>query len=127
MHDVSVASGIVEDTARVVLESVGDGDTAGNGSALVNFLKHVFLSLEVTVLVDAVDVVLVGDEAVKVWVAVLAHVDGRALDAVVVAACLVDRAGLVCDVVVAHELEGAQGETTVATVVVLGARDHYLG
>jgi hypothetical protein len=60
-------------------------------------------------------------------VAVLANIDGSALDAVVVAAGLIDRASLVRHLVVVHELESADGLTTVAAVVVLGAGYHDLG
>ena len=103
------------------------GDTAGNGSALENFLHHGLLSRDGAEFIDAVDVVVVRDEAGLMGVAVLADVYRRARETVVVTLGLVDRAGLISNVVVVHPLEGTEGLTTVAALVIHGAGEENLG
>ncbi len=105
MNDVSVASSVIEDTASIAFESVWNSDTASYGSALIDLLKHVFLTRKVTVLIYSINVVLIRDEAVSVRLTILAHVNRCALDAVIVAASLVNRASLISDVILAHKLE----------------------
>lgn len=48
--------GIVEDSTRVVSELLGDSHSAGNWSTVVDFVHHVLLSLDWTVLINSVDV-----------------------------------------------------------------------
>jgi len=118
MHDVSVASFIPEYSTSIILKSVGHSDTTSYGSALINLLEHVLLASQVAVLIHAIHVVLVRYEAVSVWVTILAHVNRCALDAIIVTARLVNRASLIGDVCLAHELEGTQRKSTMATVIV---------
>jgi hypothetical protein len=59
-----VSSGITVDSlSGEGLKGVRDGDSTGNRSTLCDFLHHVLLSLDVTVLVSSINLVLVGDEA----------------------------------------------------------------
>jgi hypothetical protein len=78
-------------------------------------------------LVNTIHIVRVRDKAGLVWLAVFADVDGSALDTVVMTAGLVDRAGLIGHIGAVHELKGTQSITTVAAIIVHGARDHNLG
>lgn len=118
MNDVSITGGVLVDTASVVFKGIGNSDTTGNRSTLVDLLHHGLLALDFTKLVNAIDEVLVGNEAVLVRVAVFADVDWGALNTVIVTTGLVNRASFIGDVVVVHELEGREGETTMATVVI---------
>lgn len=123
MDYVQVAGFIIVNTTGVSLERIGDCNTASNGTALINLLHHVILTCNRAELVDLEDTVLsryVAFAATRV--ASLANVDGSAIDAVVVTASLIDGAGLISDVVVVHEFEGRQGLTTVAAVIIHGAR-----
>jgi len=127
VHDVQVTGVVTVDSAGVVLESIRDGDTARDGSSLDDFLHHVGLSNDFSVLIDSVGEVLVGDEAGLAWVAVSAHFHGGACLAIVKTTRLVNRASLVSDVVVVDPLVGIQGFSTVATEVLGLAGDDNLG
>ena len=95
------------------------------------FLHHVLLAGDLAEFVDTVDQVLVGDEASLTWVTVTADVHGRAwlgnLSLLLVTESTVDGASLIGDFVVGHPLESVVGLTTVATKVLLLARDDDLG
>jgi hypothetical protein len=80
-------------------------------------LHHVVLTAHEVVLVNTVNAVLVRDEAGLARVAVAAHVHGRALLTVVMAASLVNRTGLVSDFVLCHPLEGVDMQSSVAAKV----------
>ena len=126
MDNVHVAGFIAEDSTGVVLKSIRDGNTAGNGTSLVDFLHHFLLALDLTELVNTVDEVLVGDEACLTGVAVTADVHSRADLTVVETTGAVDGASLISDFVLGHPLEGVVGLTTVATLVGGLARDDHL-
>lgn len=90
-------------------------------------MHHCILARDAAELIDIVHTVLVGDVArTTTGVAVLANVDGSAFDTVVMTSGLVNRAGLISDVIGMHIFEGGEGLTTVATVVIHGARDDSL-
>ena len=131
MDDFNITSVITVDATGVVLEGVWDGNTASDGSSLVDFLHHVLLAGDLAEFVDTVDQVLVGDEASLTWVTVTANVHGRAwlgnLSLLLVTESTVDGASLIGDFVVGHPLESVVGLTTVATKVLLLARDDDLG
>jgi len=126
VDEVFVSSQVLVDTSRVILEGIWDCNSAGNGSSLVDLLQHCFLSLEGSELIDFVHVVTGRDEAGLVRLAIFALDDRGALSTVGVASGSVDGAGLVSEFVVVHELVGGDGITTVAAVIVGGARDHNL-
>ena len=69
---------------------------------------------------------MIRDEAVSVRLTILAHVNRCALDAVIVAASLVNRTSLISDVILAHKLESTKGESTMTTVIISRARYHNL-
>ena len=127
MDEVSVSGQVLIDSSLVILESVWDCNSAGNGSSLVDLLQHGFFSLEGSKLIDFVHVVTGRDEAGLVGLTVLALDDWRALSTVSVASGSVDGAGLVSEFVVVHELVGGYCITTVAAVVIGRAGDHNLG
>jgi len=127
MNDVQVTGLIPEDAAGVSLEGIGHSDTASDGAALVDLLQHLVLTRHRIELVDSIDVVGVRNEAGLMWLAVLADINRCAFNTVVMAASLIDRAGLICHIGVVHEFESAQGITAVATIVILRAGDHHLG
>lgn len=127
VDDVQVTSIVTVNATGVVLEGLGDSDTASNGASLVDLLHHVLLTGDSAEFVNTVDEVLVGDEAGLAGVAVTAHVHGGADLTVVETAGAVDGASLIGDLVVGHPLEGVVGLTTVATLVLGLARDDDLG
>ena len=124
MYDTSV---IAVDTTGVVKERLGVGDGASNRASLVDLLHHVLLTTHKVVLVNTVDTVLIRDEAGLTRVAVAAHVHGRALLTVVMAASLVNRTSFVSDFVLCHPLEGIQMPSTVAAIVRHLTGDEDLG
>ncbi len=127
MDDIHVTSGILVNTSSVGLERVWHSDTTSNGSALVDLLHHGLLAGDWSVLIHVEHSVLIGYEAgATTGLAVLAHVDWGTDDSIVEASCLVDGTSLISDVVLVHELEGAECLTTMATLVISGARDDYL-
>ena len=119
MNDVQVTGLIPEDAAGVSLEGIGYSDTASDGAALVDLLQQLVLTRHRIELVDSIDVVGIRNEAGLMWLAVLADINRCAFNTVVVAASLIDRAGLISHVGVVHELESAQGITAMATIVIL--------
>ena len=126
VDDVEVASVITVDATSVFLEGVGDGNTASNGTSLVDLLHHSLLARDHAVLLNTVHKVLVGDEAGLARVAVAAHVHGGADLTVVETTGTIDGASLISDLVVGHPGEGVVGLTTVATQVSRLARDDDL-
>ena len=126
MDDVHITSSIAEDTTSVVVELDGDCNTTGDGTALVDFLHHVFFARNSAEFVDTIDVVGIGDEAGLSGRAVSAHIHGRALLAIVVTTSSVDGAGLVGDFVEVHPLESVVSFTTVAAIVFHFAGDEHL-
>ena len=117
MNDLHVTSSITENSTSVIIESLGHGDTTGNGASLVDLLYHRGLTLNFTVLLNVICEILVGDEAGLSWVTVTAHGHSRALNSVVVTTSAVDRARLIRDLVHRHPDEGVQGIATMATVI----------
>ena len=110
------ASLVIENTARVVPELIGDGEGAGDGSALVDLVHHGSFSLDESELIDSVDFGAFLGPAAPVGHAVLALDHGRAFHSVVVAEGLIRRAGLVGDVVVVDPFVGVLGVTAGAAV-----------
>ena len=102
VDEVQVTRLVTVDATGVVLEGLRDGDSASDGTSLVDLLHHGLLALDLTELVDTVDHVLVGNEASLTWVAVTADVHGGASLTIVPAVGAVDRASLVSDLVVSH-------------------------
>ena len=118
MDEVDISSGILVDSTSVLLKGVWYSDGASNRATLVDLLDHVGLTGDWGVLVDIVLKVGVGNEArVAAGLAVLALVDRCTIYAVVVASCLIDRASLIGDHVLVHELEGAKCLTTMAAII----------
>jgi len=65
-------------------------------------LHHLFLSLEVSKLIDLVDKVLIWDEAWFMWIAVSALKNWGALLAIVVASSCIGGTGLIGGFIVMH-------------------------
>lgn len=117
VDDVLVTGLILEDTRGIVLESIGDSDTASNGATLVDLLHHSFLTRDLAVLINVIGVVRVRDEASLAGHAVLALEHGGALGAIIVTTSSVDGASFIGNVVVVHPFEGVVGLTTMAAII----------
>jgi hypothetical protein len=117
MDNVLVTGLILIDARGVVLKSIRDSDTTSNGSTLVDFLHHGFLTRDLAELGNLVSVVLIGNEASLSGHAVLALEHGAALNTVIVSTSSVDGASFVGNVVVVHPLEGVVSLTTVAAII----------
>jgi hypothetical protein len=126
VDNVLVTRLVAVNAASVVLKSLRNGNTAGNGTSLVDFLHHVLLTGDVTEFINSVDEILVWDEACLTWVAVTADVHGRANLTVVETTSAVDGASLISDFVLGHPLEGVVSLTTVASLVGSLTRDDDL-
>mmetsp|Transcript_48609 Transcript_48609/g.66033 ORF Transcript_48609/g.66033 Transcript_48609/m.66033 type:complete len:266 (-) Transcript_48609:18-815(-) len=124
---VEVTSGVLVDTTSVVIQILRNSNGAGNGTTLVDFLHHVLLTRQVTVLVGLVDIVVLGNVTSLTRVAVSAALHGGADLAVVVTSGSVDRASLISNLVLRHPLEGFVVRTTMATIILHLARDENLG
>jgi len=78
-------------------------------------------------LINLINAILVWNEArTTTRLAILANIDWGTNNAVIETSCLVNRAGLISDIVFVHELKSTQGFTTVATVVLIRARNNDL-
>lgn len=77
-------------------------------------------------LFNLIDFVLIWDEAWLMWVTVSAHGDVGALDTVVMASSLIQRAGFISDFIVVHELVSVNWLSTVASIIFHLARDQNL-
>jgi hypothetical protein len=119
MNNVLVSSGVLVDTSGIAFQRIGNCNTAGNRTSLVNFLHHVLLSRDLAKLVNVIDSVLVRDEAwATARLAVLTNVDRSTLDSIVMTSSLVNRASLVSDIALMHVLISTKGFTTMATIIV---------
>jgi len=129
MDDVHISGGVTEDSSLVGFESIGYGDTTSERSTLGNFLLHVFLTLDSGVLVDTVNLVVIGDETSFTGVAISSNLHGRALSSVVVTTSHVDGSLSIGDLVGAHPFESLESFSTVATtgIIIKIARDKDLG
>ena len=125
VDDVLITSLILEDSTSVVLKGSWDSNTAGNWTSLVDFLHHLLLTRNLTVLISVVDLVVVLVPAALAWGAVLAHDLLGALGTIIMSSGSVDGAGLISDLVLVHPLEGVVSFTTVATII-LGAGNENL-
>ena len=126
MNNIHVASVVTENASSVSLKCIWDSNTASDWSTLRNLLHHVLLAAHSAKLIDSVHKVLVRDEACLSWTTVSAELHGRALLAVVVATCLVNRASSVSDLVVGHPSKSIVGFTSVAAQIRGFARDQGL-
>ena len=117
VDNLQVTSVITEDATIIGLKSLRDGDTTSERTSLVDFLHHVLFASDLTILFNAVGVVLGRNVAGLTWVAVTAHSHSGAAETVVVTTGLIGGAGLIGDVVLVDPLEGVEGITTVATII----------
>lgn len=95
VDNIHITGLVTEDTTSVVLELFGDGNTASDGTTLVNFLHHGFFADDGSELLSLVNVVGVGDKASLTRVAVSAVGHGGADTTVVKTATSVHGASLV--------------------------------
>ena len=119
MSLLSSSSGVLVDTASVSSEVSRHSDSASNRTTL-EFLDHGFFIIIASnrcELVNFVDIVLGRNEAVIMRVAIFALDDRRAFKTIVMTSGSVDRAGLISDFIIMHELVGRDSFTTVATIV----------
>lgn len=86
MSSRQVASVVTVDAASVVIQGLRNGNRAGDGAALVDFLHHLLLAADWAELVDFENAVLVGHEASLSRIAVPALGHGAAGETIVVAA-----------------------------------------
>jgi len=129
VNNVRISGSVAIDSSLVCFKRVGDGDTASERSTLGNFLLHGCLTLDSGVLVDTVNLVVIGDEASLGRVAISGDLHSGALGSVVVTTGQVDGSLSIGDLVGAHPLESLDGFSSVATtsIVIKIARDEDLG
>ena len=73
-----IASVITVDSTGVIFECRRHCDSTSNGSSLIDFVHHGFLTRDGTVLVDVIVVVLIGHETSLTSEAISANIHGRA-------------------------------------------------
>ena len=117
---------IVENTTIVVIKGLVGSDLTSKRTTLVKFVLNSRFASDVTVLLNVVLVVLLGDNASSSGSAVSAERHSRAANTVVPASTLVDRASFIGNVVVEHPFVGVGCITTVAAVILLLAGDDKL-
>lgn len=109
---------VYEDTSRIVLKAIRDGHSAGNRASLGNFLHHSFFTTDLPVLVYPIHLIAIRDEAlVLVRTTVHALYYCRAVCPIVMTACPVYGACLICYIVLIHPLEGVECLPPVASVI----------
>lgn len=82
--------------------------------------------MDVTIFIDAIGVVLLGNIACLPWLAISAHLHGTAAQAVVPSACLVNRTSLISDVVLVYPFVSVVSITAVTAIILLLAADQNL-
>lgn len=113
------SAGVVdEDASSVVPERVGDCERASDWSSLIDLVDHCSLALHSAELFHSVDLCPLLRPAALSGEAVLALDLIAAAHSVVVAECLIRRAGLVSDVVLVDPLVSVFGIASSAAVVV---------
>jgi len=75
--------------------------------------------LDLSKFTNLVDIVSIWDETGLLRIAVLANVNGSAFDSIVVTSSLIDRAGLICDLISVHEVKGTKGVSSMASIIKL--------
>jgi hypothetical protein len=127
-HDVVLhpKTRVAGDATGIIMKLV-TVKTASNRTALNDLLHHVLLTGYCTVLINLVDTILGRNGARLVGAAISAHFHGGALLAIGVSDCLVNRAGLISDLVLAHPPECSERVTTVAAERGVLTRDKHLG
>jgi len=123
---INESSIIVENTTIVVIKGLVGSDLTSKRTTLVKFVLNSRFASDVTVLLNVVLVVLLGDNASSSGGAVSAERHSRATNTVVPASTLVDRASFIRNVVVEHPFVSVGCITTVAAVILLLAGDDKL-
>jgi hypothetical protein len=126
VDNIKITSLIPEYSSSVFLKGIWNSNTTSNGTALIDLLHHIFFTLKRVKLVYSVYIVGIRDETRFVWLAILAHVNGSTLDAIVMTTSLINGAGLISHISTMHELEGTQSVATVAAIVIHGAGNYSL-
>jgi len=73
VDDLHITSVITVDASSVVIESLGDGDTAGQWTSLVQLLFHGLFACDGSEFIDTIDEVLIRHETRLTWATVTAH------------------------------------------------------
>lgn len=124
---LSHAPGSINENAPSVVEKgISYGNETGDRSPLVNFIHNSSLSSHSSILFQTVYFGSFLRPASLVRHAIFAHNFGRTADSIVVAVCLVRRAGLVGDVVVEDPLEGILCVSSIAAASLVSAGDNDL-
>ena len=126
MDNIHISCVVTVNSTSVIIKGLWYSDITSNGSSLGNLLHHVFFASDMVILVNLVDQVLVWNKTSLTWTAVSADVHSGADSAVVMTASLIDRAGLIGDLVLGHPLEGVESVAAVAAVVLVLAGDEHL-
>jgi hypothetical protein len=126
VHGLQVSSGITENTAGVIFESLSYRNTTSDGTTLVDFLHHVCFGWDTTILLYFVDSILGWNNASIAWAAVSTELHRWADNSIVVSTSLVDRAGSISGVALMHESEDVERPATVTAVVEFLAWDKDL-
>ena len=117
VNDFHIASIVAVDATSVVIESLGHRNTASDGTTLVNLLLHVLFTFKRGVFIDAIDVVLVGNEASLTRIAIAALDHGRTDLTIIMATSEVVRASLIGDLIVVHISVCVQGIAAMAAFI----------
>lgn len=124
--EVLSAGLVLEDTAGVVDEFLGDGDGASDRASLVDLVDHVLFSHDISVFVDSVDLGAFLSPTSLAGEAVLALDFSSATNTIVMTVSLVGGAGFIGDVVVVDPFVSGPSITAVAAFVGEFAGDQNL-
>jgi hypothetical protein len=125
VNGMKVTSGIIEDSTNVVIEFLSDCDRTSERSSLDELVQHGLFTVDMAVLVYFVNVVLFRDEASLARFTIAAH--GHSAAIVTVTFSLVNRAGLISDVVFVNPLVPVVRVSTVTASIFILAWDKNLG
>ena len=117
---------IVVNTTYIVIQSLRYSDRASERTTLVQLIHHSLFAVNMTVLIDTVDVILGWDIASLTRLAIATKTHGAATDAVIMSSCLVNSASLIGDVVFMNPFVCVVCISSVAAIILLLARNEDL-
>jgi hypothetical protein len=112
MDDVNITSIVTEDSSLVCLKSIRDSNSTSKRSSSSDFSLHGTFTLDSSVLIDSINLVVVGNETSFIGVAISSNLHGRALRSIGVSTSQVDRGLSIGDLVSAHPLESLDSFST---------------
>ena len=126
MHCVKITCSVVINSSNIVIKRLWDCDWASERTSLVQLIHHSFFTMNMTILINTVNIVFRRDIASLTWFAVAAESHRTATNSVIMASCLVNRTSFISDIVFMDPLVGVICITSMTSIIFLFTRNKYL-